>query len=249
MPSTAKRRWSREIDSEIDGVAFGPKGPILLHGYDPPAGGKWVDSVIPGKLGAFDRASGDQLWRVPCEVGYGRGFGAGLGREGQVLVLGPSQAGHRIVRQSVRDGELLDIRDIPPFDAAVVTSEQVVGVSASRVFCLGTDDLTQTWSFSQEGQRYHAVALSGDRAFVTYSTKQGHGILVLDVETGASEGTLLSPAEPLIQGLVVTEDVVVVLTSELDRILPPESIGDYAEALIGHPVSYTHLTLPTIYSV
>lgn len=243
MPSTAKRRWSRELDSEIDGVAFGPKGPILLHGYDPPAGGKWVDNVIPGKLGAFDRNSGEMLWRVPCEVGYGRGFGAGLGPSGQVVVLGPGQSGHRIVRQSIDDGELLDVSDIPAFDMAVVTPERVVGVSAGRVFCLGTDDLAASWSFSQEGQRYHSVALSGDRAFVAYSTKQGHGVLVLDAETGGSEGTLLAPAEPRIQGLVTTGDVVVLLTSDLDRILPPESIGDYAEELVAHPAGGSTDTL------
>ncbi len=54
MTDTAKRRWSRELESEVDGIEFGINGPVLLHGYAPPAGGKWIDDVIPGKLGAFD---------------------------------------------------------------------------------------------------------------------------------------------------------------------------------------------------
>ena len=61
MTTTAKRRWSRELDSEVDGIAFASTGPVLLHGYDPPAGGKWMDDVIPGKLGAFVRSNGGQL--------------------------------------------------------------------------------------------------------------------------------------------------------------------------------------------
>ncbi len=97
MTSTARRRWSRELDNEIDGIAFAADGPVLLHGYDPPAGGKWLDDVIPGKLGALDRNTGELLWMAPCEVGYGRGFGAGVGARGQVLVLGPSANGHRMV--------------------------------------------------------------------------------------------------------------------------------------------------------
>ena len=89
MTRTARRRWSRELESEIDGIVLGGNGPVFLHGYDPPAGGKWIDSVIPGKLGAFERNSGDPLWVSPCEVGYGRGFGAGFGREEDLVVLGP----------------------------------------------------------------------------------------------------------------------------------------------------------------
>lgn len=234
MPNTAKRRWSRELESEVDGAAFGPNGPVLLHGYDPPAGGKWVDDVIPGKLGAYDRSTGDVLWHVPCEVGYGRGFGAGVGPAGQVVVLGPTQGGHRIVRQSMSDGELLDTADIPAFDGAVVTAERVICVSAGRVFCLDTGNLSENWSYSSEGERYHAVVLTGDRAVVIFSTKQGQGVLVLDAETGTSEGTLLSPADPKIHALVTTKDVVLLLTSDLDRILPPESIGDYVESLMAH---------------
>ncbi|MFT7678299.1 MAG: hypothetical protein ACI8QC_002285 [Planctomycetota bacterium] len=234
MANTAKRRWSRELESEVDGAAFGSSGPVLLHGYDPPAGGKWVDDVIPGKLGAYDRSTGEVLWHVPCEVGYGRGFGAGVGPTGQVMVLGPTQGGHRIVRQSMTDGELLETADIPAFDGAVVTAERVICVSAGRVFSLDTSDLSESWSYSREGERYHSVVLTGDRAIVIFSTKQGQGVLALDAETGASEGILMTPAEPCIQALVTTSDVLILLTSDLDRVLPPESIGDYVESLMAH---------------
>ena len=59
MTTTARRRWSRELEVEIDGIALAPDGPILVHGYDAPAGGMWIDEVIPGKLAALDRSSGE----------------------------------------------------------------------------------------------------------------------------------------------------------------------------------------------
>ena len=95
MTRTARRRWTRELSSEVDGIAVGDTGPILLHGYDPPAGGMWIDDVIPGKLAALDRTSGEVLWASPCEVGYGRGFGAGIGNEDDVIVLGDFNADDR----------------------------------------------------------------------------------------------------------------------------------------------------------
>ena len=74
MTRTARRRWTRELENTlVDGIALGANGPVLLHGYEDPVGGKWIDSVIPGKLAALDRTSGSVLWSSPCEVGYGRG--------------------------------------------------------------------------------------------------------------------------------------------------------------------------------
>ena len=49
MTRTARRRWTRELANEVDGLAVGESGPVLVHGYEPPAGGKWVDDVIPGR--------------------------------------------------------------------------------------------------------------------------------------------------------------------------------------------------------
>ena len=120
MTSTARRRWSRELQSEIDGIALSSDGPILVHGYDPPAGGMWIDEVIPGKLGAIDRSSGETLWSSPCEVGYGRGFAAGFGEGNDVIVLGPTAQGHRIVRMETDTGRLLGAESIEPFDEAFV---------------------------------------------------------------------------------------------------------------------------------
>ena len=102
MTHTARRRWTRELSSEVDGIAVGDSGPILLHGYDPPAGGRWIDSAIPGKLASLDRSTGEVLWVSPCEVGYGRGFGAGFGegdevKAGQLLLrLEDDQARWRV---------------------------------------------------------------------------------------------------------------------------------------------------------
>src|SRR5262245_57028900 len=118
MTRTARRRWSREFKSEIDGIVLGESGPVFVHGYDPPAGGKWIDSVIPGKLGAFDRNTGETLWMSPCEVGYGRGFGSGFGVENDVVILGPSLKGHRIARMAGATGELIGAKEIGAFDQA-----------------------------------------------------------------------------------------------------------------------------------
>ena len=133
MTRTARRRWSREFQGEIDGIALGDTGPVILHGYDPPAGGKWIDSVIPGKLGAYERATGDVLWLSPCEVGYGRGFGCGLGEEEDVVILGPSNQSHRIARMSLATGELIGASEIGAFDQALAFGDVCLTVTPQRV--------------------------------------------------------------------------------------------------------------------
>ena len=55
MTKTARRRWSREFTSEVDGIAIGSGGPVLVHLYDQPAGDKWIDDAIPGKLALLDQ--------------------------------------------------------------------------------------------------------------------------------------------------------------------------------------------------
>jgi len=233
MTTTARRRWSRELKSEVDGIAIGAEGPILLHGYDPPAGGKWVDDVIPGKLGALDRNSGELLWMVPCEVGYGRGFGAGVGADGNALVLGPGVQGHRIVRMSLADGELLQVADIPAFDAAHVGRDVCVCSTASRVFGVDSDDLVESWDYAREGQRYHGIACHQDRAFVIYTDLKTRlqGVLILDAETGSLEGKLIKPELPAIRELAVTDDVVIAVTSHLGLILPSEELDRFDDEL------------------
>ena len=155
MTQTAKRRWSKELDSIVDGIAFGSSGPVLLHGYDEPAGGKWIDDVIPGKLGAYDRTTGERLWLAPCEVGYGRGFAAGTGPRGQVLVLGPSANGHLIVRMAANSGELLEASPIEAFDEADVAPDYVVCVSAGRIVAYDSETFEERWTYSRDGERYH----------------------------------------------------------------------------------------------
>ena len=164
MTSTARRRWTRELENEVDGIAIANAGPVLMHGYDPPAGGMWVDDVIPGKLAAIDRSSGETTWMSPCEVGYGRGFAAGFGQEGDVVVLGPSNQGHRAVRMSLELGELLGLEKIRPFDEAIVFDDISVCVTAGRISALSTGGLKQIWEYSKSRERYHHACRSGDRA-------------------------------------------------------------------------------------
>jgi hypothetical protein len=236
MTSTARRRWSRELTTEIDGIACGAEGPVLIHGYDRPPGGKWLDHVIPGKLGALDRNSGETLWMAPCEVGYGRGFGAGFGALGQAVVLGPSVAGHRMVRMSLDNGELLEAADIPPFDEAHVANDMCMCVAAQRVFGIDSLTLGEAWDYAREGERYHSVIRAGDRALVLYTDQQtGHqGILSLNAETGDFDGIVLSPSLPIVHGLATTAGALLILTSDLERVLPPEHIGPFTSSIATH---------------
>src|SRR5688572_32186246 len=145
MTRSARRRWSREFASEIDGIAIAASGPVLVHLYDPPAGDRWIDEAIPGKLALLDRASGEAKWTSPCEVGYGRGFGAGLGRKGDAVVLGPSTQGHRIVRMSLETGELLAAGPVPTFDQSLVAPDVCVLCAGNRIAGYDTETLKEIW--------------------------------------------------------------------------------------------------------
>lgn len=229
MTTTARRRWTKELEGEVDGIAIGAAGPILLHGYDPPAGGMWVDSVIPGKLGAIDRASGEFNWNSPCEVGYGRGFGAGFGSQGDVIVLGPSNKGHRAVRMSIETGELLALEKIRPFDEALVFGDVSVCVTAGRISGLMTSTLHEIWEYSKSGERYHHACRAGNRVFVVYTdtkTKK-QGVLSLKADTGKSAGQVLPPVLPAIFGLASTEEEVVFLAQDIQQALPQEVVVQF----------------------
>lgn len=237
MTNTAKRRWSRELENEVDGIAFGPTGPVLLHGYDPPAGGKWIDDVIPGKLGAFDRATGERLWIAPCEVGYGRGFGAGIGQQGQVLVLGPSQGGHRMVRMAAADGELLEAADIEPFDDAVVRPDVVVCANARTVWGIDTLDLQERWRYEREGERYHGIARDEGSVFVTVSNPETgkYGVARLDADTGQFDGYIVAPSLPVIRDLDCTGNTVAIVTADLETMLEDSDRMEFITQLAQHP--------------
>ena len=236
MTRTARRRWSREYGARVDGIAFGPEGPVLVHGYDAPAGGKWIDDVIPGKLAALDRNTGEILWNAPCEVGYGRGFGAGFGALGHAVVLGPSQGSHRAVRMSMVDGELLESADIPAFDQAHVAEDLCLCLSAGRVFAIDSHALQETWEYSREGERYHHVVRAGDRALIVFSSRATGraGVLVLDAETGSFEELLVRPGLPVIHGAVASADALVLLAAELETILPAARQAELASAIALH---------------
>ena len=224
MTKTARRRWTRELSSEVDGIVVGETGPVLLHGYDPPAGGRWVDSAIPGKLASLDRGSGEVLWVSPCEVGYGRGFGAGFGRENDAIVLGPSSNGHRAVRMSLDNGELLAVCEIDTFDESVVAEDVCICASARRVFATDSQTLDERWSYAKKRERYHHIGRLGDRVYVvfTHDSTKKQGVLCLDAKTGKPAGTLMAPSQSVIHGLAVDERAVMTLISDLEAALPRE---------------------------
>ncbi|MED6333874.1 MAG: hypothetical protein VYE81_00635 [Planctomycetota bacterium] len=229
MTSTARRRWSRELDIEIDGIAFGTEGPALVHGYDPPAGGMWVDDVIPGKLGALDRHSGETLWFSPCEVGYGRGFATGFGGAEEVIVLGPSQQGHRIVRMERETGKLLGVEGIGEFDEALVFEDLCLCASARRVFAITTSMMSEAWVYQPEKERIHHIARCGDRVLVDYSNLETrcHGVMALDVTTGEPVASLVPCRLPEIHGIAASDDEAVILTADLQAALPPKLAGRF----------------------
>jgi len=213
MTRTARRRWSREFQGEIDGIALGETGPVLLHGYDPPAGGKWIDSVIPGKLAALDRATGDALWTSPCEVGYGRGFGCGLGQQDDVVILGPSNRTHRIARMSLSTGELLGAREIGAFDQAVVAGDTCLTVTPQRVVGIMTSALLEVWSYDRDGERYHLAGRDGAYAYVVYTdtARRRQGVLRLDVESGEYVDSFRDPEYPVVHDMVAGGGLLILL--------------------------------------
>ncbi|MEW6073878.1 MAG: hypothetical protein AB1726_14960 [Planctomycetota bacterium] len=213
MTRTARRRWSREFSGEIDGIALGDHGPVFLHGYDPPAGGKWIDDVIPGKLVAYDRHSGDELWRSPCEVGYGRGFGSGLGEEDDVVVLGPCVSGHRIARMSRSTGELIGAREIEPFDQALVFGDTSITVASHRVNGIATSPMIEVWTHAVDGERYHIAGRSGASVLVTYTdlNRRTQGVHRLDVASGDYAGPFLEADLPVIHDLSCDDHLAVLL--------------------------------------
>jgi hypothetical protein len=222
MTRSARRRWARELDHEVDGIALGPTGPVLVHGYEPPAGGRWVDSAIPGKLSALDRASGELLWTSPCEVGYGRGFGAGFGRDGEALLVGPSAGGHRIVRVSLANGELLSVDDVPTFDQALVEADLCLLCAPRSICAVDSRSLKMRWRYAREGERYHLVARSGANAFVVFSKDRRQGLLRLAASSGAFDALVLEPAQRAIHDLTVDGESLALLVDDLQDALGRE---------------------------
>lgn len=227
MTRTARRRWSREFQGEIDGIALGDTGPVILHGYDPPAGGKWIDNVIPGKLGAYDRSSGEVLWLSPCEVGYGRGFGCGFGDEDDVVILGPSSQKHRIARMSLSSGELIGASEIGAFDQALAFGDVCLTVTPQRVTGILTSPMLEVWSYARDGERYHLVGRVGPHAYVVYTdtARKRQGVLRLDVESGEQVDTFLDPELPVIHDLVCGNDLAIVLAGNRVPPRPGQSGG------------------------
>ncbi|QDU83786.1 hypothetical protein Pla163_08870 [Planctomycetes bacterium Pla163] len=224
MTRSARRRWSREIESLVDGVAVAGKGPVAVHAYDFPAGGKWVDDVIPGKVGSFDRQTGEPLWHSPCEVGYGRGFGAGFTTSGDLVVLGPTQSGHAMVRMSAATGELLGIEHVPEFDEALVDADFCLCVCPGQLLALDTEELSPAWSFKMMGARFHAAVRAGDVYLAAFSRKgsRDQGLVAVDVAKGKARATLFEPRPGTFYGIAAGEGRFVLPVESLEASLPME---------------------------
>jgi len=237
MTRTAKRRFTREFQGTVDGIAFGSTGPMLVHEYDAPAGGMWIDDVIPGKLAALDRATGEVAWSSPCEVGYGRGFGAGIGRDEDAIVLGPSSKGHLVARMSLRSGELIGAEPIDAFDEALVFGDLCFCVTPGRIFAVSPSAMSEAWQYSRPGERYHHVARSGSKLFVVYTSTSGkrQGLLRLDAESGEFEAEVLAPRQPVIHGIGANADGVVILTRDLSSALPAELLPQFMVEMSRRP--------------
>lgn len=229
MTKTARRRWSREFESEVDGIAMGATGPVLVHLYDPPAGDRWIDAAIPGKLAALDRNTGEVLWTSPCEVGYGRGFGAGFGRKNDAVVLGPSTQGHRIVRMSLDSGELIAAGAVPTFDASIVAPDVCVVLGIKRITGYDSETLRELWNYGREGERYHHVARYAEQLFVVYSViaSKKRGVMVLKAKKGAFERIAVLPKQTAIHDVAADERGVCVLLDDLEAALPRETLLAY----------------------
>ncbi len=217
MTRSARRRWTRELDSEVDGILFGSQGPVILHGYDPPAGGKWVDDVIPGKIGSFDRQTGERAWLSPCEVGYGRGFGAGFGTRADVLVLGPGQGGHRVARMSLESGELIEVEPVPEFDLALVADDLCLCICPTQIVAIHSQTLQTVWVHRGKGMRFHRAARDGELLYVAFSKKgsRDQGLLALQIDSGDKLREILPNTQPSIEGLEASDGQVVLLAGDM----------------------------------
>jgi hypothetical protein len=165
-------------------------------------------------------------------VGYGRGFGAGISAEGHCVVLGPGTHGHRVVRMSVETGELLDAREIEPFDEALVFDDWCFAVTRKQVDALSTSAFVPTWSYQRKGESYHMIARDGERLFVVYTRAETRkqGVLVLDAASGEFQGDLLDPAHSVIHAVAADSGCVTFLLSDVLVALPPESFQEYLVA-------------------
>jgi outer membrane protein assembly factor BamB len=204
------------MDGEIDGIAIGKAGPVLIHSYDPPAGGKWIDDVIPGRLGAYERHTGEPLWVSPCEVGYGRGFAAGIGQEDDCFVLGPGSGGHLIARMSLSSGELLGAGSIEAFDQALFGSDVSLTLTPARVSGVLTAPMLEVWTYQREGARFHLMGRDGDDGIVMFTDKrtQRQGVFRLDLELGELAGELLPPELANVHDMAVGDGVMVLLAGD-----------------------------------
>ena len=132
---------------------------------------------------------------------------------------------------SLSTGELEGVSNIPAFDDAVIGPDLCLCSTAGQLFAVDSETLEVVWEVgASEGRRFHHVRRAGDRALAVFSEVEtgGHGVLSHDVSEGSDELMLVAPVQPTIHDLAVTGDVVVLTTSHLDSLLPPDSAAELA---------------------
>jgi hypothetical protein len=130
---------------------------------------------------------------------------------------------------SVQTGELLDARDIEPFDEALVYDDACFAVTRKKVTAISTSALVPMWTYGRKGERYHMIARDGERLFVVYTKEEAkkQGVLVLDAASGEFQGDLLDPLHSVIHGVAADSGCATFLVSDLLAALPPESLREY----------------------
>ena len=153
----------------------------------------------------------------------------GFGRDGEAVLVGPSAAGHRIVRMSLATGELLGVADMATFDEAVVESDLCLLLSARSVSAVDVRTLQPRWRYAREGERYHLVARNGAHAFVTFTqeAKRRQGVLRLAASNGTFEAVVLEPGQRAIHDLAVDGESLALLVSDLSGALTREQALEF----------------------
>jgi hypothetical protein len=168
-------------------------------------------------------------------VGYGRGFGAGFGPRGEIVVLGPSLQGHRVVRMARDNGRLLGAQGIEAFDEALVQPDLCFCVNAGRVFAVGTGDLVERWEYTRSTERYHELARAGELLLVIYTEVRSglQGVLALDASSGERRETILPACLPVIHAIAADGSEGAILTERLEHALPEELAVELTARLAG----------------
>ena len=97
-----------------------------------------------------------------------------------MVVLGPSSNGHRIVRMSLANGELIDMRGMPTFDQALVGPDLCLIASPGQVTAIDSRTLDDAVDLRAQGRALPRPGPPGRRVFVVFIARQ-------DAQAGRAE--------------------------------------------------------------